>query len=279
MKLAHLILAHAEPRQLERLADRLSHPDADIYIHLDEKTPIGAFEYLKNYENVFFIKKRVKVYWGTYNIVQATLNGFKEIIASGKDYQYINLLSGQDYPLKSQEFIHQYLRENQGTAFMNFLQFDPEWLEALPRIQGYHFNNLRIPGRYILQKIVNKILPKRKLPYNLTPVGRSQWFTIPIECVSYVLDYWENNGKFRRFVKLTWGPDEFIFQTILYNSVYKDKMVNNDLRYIDWSAKGVSPKTFSLSDAGILANSGKLFARKFDMNKDAAVLDYIDNSM
>src|SRR5471030_465481 len=131
MKLAHLVLAHNEPRQLERLVNRLRHPGADIYIHLDKKTAIGPFEYLKNMENVFFIQNRVKVYWGSYNIVQATLNGFKEILQLGIEYEYVNLLSGQDYPLKPQSYIHDFLSQNPGVAFMNFLPFDPDWLEAL----------------------------------------------------------------------------------------------------------------------------------------------------
>jgi hypothetical protein len=36
MKLAHLILAHNQPKQLERLLKRLQHNNADIYIHLDK---------------------------------------------------------------------------------------------------------------------------------------------------------------------------------------------------------------------------------------------------
>lgn len=278
MKLAHLILAHNEPRQLERLVKSLLHPDADIYIHLDKKTDIGLFENLRRLENVFFIKSRIKVYWGSYNILKATLNGFKEIIASGKNYNYLNLLSGQDYPLKSPEYIHNYLNKNPGIAFMNYLLVEPDWPEALPRIQQYHFTNFKIPGRYILQKIVNKLLPKRSLPDRLIPVGRSQWFTIPLECVTYIINYWENNTKLRRFIKYTWAPDEFIFQTILYNSEYKNRMVNNDLRYIDWSGGGVSPKMLTMADADSLATSGKLFARKFDINKDVAVLDFIDQT-
>src|SRR5260221_10663951 len=172
MKLAHLILVHTETGQLERLINRLSHPNADIYIHLDKKTPISSFEHLKNYRNIYFIKNRVKVYWGTYSIVQATLNGLKEIAASGKNYQFLNLLSEQDYPLKAQEFIHAHLNENPDKAFMYSLPFDPEWLEALSRIHKSHFNNFQIPGRYILQRIVNKSLPQRKLPFGLLPAGR-----------------------------------------------------------------------------------------------------------
>lgn len=278
MKLAHLILAHNQPAQLERLIKRLAHPDADVYIHLDKKTPGQQFEHLQKLPNVFFVHNRVKVYWGSYNIVQATLNAFKEILQSGKTYAFVNLLSGQDYPLTSAVNIHKFLRANEGKAFMNYLRFDPDWTEALPRIQEYHLNNLQVKGRYIIQKLINTILPKRTLPNGLIPVGRSQWFTIPVDCVRYIGDYWENQPKLRRFIKLTWAPDEFIFQTILYNSEYKSKMVNNDLRYIDWSGGGVSPKTLTMADAEQLLASGKLFARKFDQDKDSVILDLLDKS-
>jgi hypothetical protein len=278
MKIAHLILAHNQPAQLDRLIKRLAHPDADVYIHLDLKTAMVDFTHLQNLPNVFFIKNRVKVYWGSYNIVQATLNGFKEILNSGQKYEFVNLLSGQDYPLTSAQNIHSYLSDHQGVAFMNYLKFDPDWTEAIPRIEEYHFNTLQIKGRYALQKIVNKILPTRKLPNGLIPVGRSQWFTIPLDCVDYILKYWDSNPHLRRFIKFTWAPDEFVFQTILYNSEYRARMINDDLRYIDWSEGGVSPRTLTIADAGALLASEKLFGRKFDQNKDSLVLDELDRN-
>lgn len=279
MKLAHLILAHNQPRQLERLLHSLQHDNADIYIHLDKKTDVAPFQHLADIKNVYFIKNRIKVYWGTYNIVKATFNSFKEILASGNNYQYLNLLSGQDYPLRPQQELHDFLNANPGKAFMNYLLFDSEWLEALPRVRSYHFNNFRLPGRYILQELVNKIFAQRKMPNDMIPVGRSQWFTISMECVIYIHRYWRNTPKLRHFIKLTWGPDEFIFQTILFNSRYKDRMVNNDLRYIDWAGGGVSPKTLTIDDAEALTTSGQYFARKFDIAKDETVLDIIDRKI
>ncbi len=279
MKLAHLILVHNEPKQLERLIKRLEHPSTDIYIHLDKKADAAQFDYLKSRQNVHFIKNSVKVYWGTFSIVQATINSFKEIAKTGITYQYINLLSGQDYPLKSTEYIYQYLNANEGLIFMDYLAVEADWTEALARIRQYHLNNYKIPGRYAIQQIINKILPQRKMPYHLIPVGRSQWFTIPFECMVYILNFWQAHPKLRRFMKLTWGADEFIFQTILYNSVYKSKMLNDNLRYIDWSQGGASPKLLTMADADQLLSSEKLFARKFDRHKDELVLNYIDKQL
>jgi len=276
MQIAHLILAHNGPKQLERLVKRLAHPGAVVYIHLDKKTPIGPFEHLEDHPNVFFIKNRVKIYWGSYNMIKATLNAFEEITASGINYKVVNLLSGQDYPIKPQEEFHTYLAQHPDTAFMNYLEFETDWHEAVSRINQYHFNHFRIKGKYFFQKIVNKLLPERVFPQSLVPVGKSQWFTIPIECVEYIIEYWYTNKKLREFIKLTWAPDEFLFQTILYNSKFKDKMVNENLRFMKWSPGDVSPNTLTSNNLSEILNSGKFFSRKFDTNLDTKVLDIID---
>src|SRR5271170_7757286 len=114
MRLAHLILAHTNPEQLSRLIGRLTHDGSDIYVHVDLKTDITPFLPIKESWHVFFIENRVKVNWAGYSQVQSIVNGFKEILGSGKKYDYINLLSGQDYPIKSTEEIHSFLTNNPG---------------------------------------------------------------------------------------------------------------------------------------------------------------------
>lgn len=279
MKLAHLILAHNKPEQLARLVGRLAHPDADVYIHVDAKTNIQPFKKLGSIPNVYFILNRVAVYWGAFNVVQATINGFRQIISSGKAYSYVNLLSGVDYPLQPADAFQTYLNANPGKAFMNALVAETHWLEALPRVQKYHLNNYHFPVRNTVQRLMNKMLPQRKLPNNMVLVGRSQWFTAAADCVKYILDYWDSHPAFCRFMKLTWAPDEFVFQTILYNSPMRDCIVHDDLRYIDWSAGGASPKILTMHDADTLKTSGRYFARKFDIDKDAAILRYIDEHL
>ena len=277
MKLVHLILAHTAPVQLERLIEKLAHPDADIYIHIDKKATIADYQHLEGVKNVRLIKKRTKVGWGTYSMVEATICSIKEIQQTAKQYQYFNLLSGQDYALTSSSALHNFLDENSGIAYMNYLHMDTEWKEALPRIESYHFHNWSISGKYMFQFMVNLVLPKRKFPLGFTPIGRSQWFTIPMECIEYIMEFWKANASLRQFIKWTWAPDEFIFQTILYNSPYKGRMVNKDLRYIDWSAGGVSPKTLIMEDAEAIVASGEFYARKFDLKRDPKIFDYIDN--
>lgn len=276
MTIAYLILAHANPKQLYRLVTKLADDDTAIYIHIDAKANLQDFLFIAQLPNVFFIAKREKVYWGAYSIVQATLNGFEEIIASGNAYQYITLLSGQDYPLKSNSAIVNFFKANPDKAFMEFYSINDVWQEAIPRLNKYYLTNYPFAGSNKLEVLINKLLPKRQPPANLVFVGRSQWFSITLEQAKYIVTTLITNNKLRRFFKFTWGSDEFVFQTLLYNSPFKSQMVNDNLRYIDWSAGGASPKTFTIADADTLQQTDKLFARKFNEATDVEILNTID---
>lgn len=275
MKIAHLILTHANPSQLKRLIQRLAHPNADFYIHVDLKTDIKPFVSISS-ENIKFIENRVSVHWGAYSIVQATVNSFEAILSSNHSYDYINLLSGQDYPIKSTAAIHQFFENNPGKAFMHTLSVADEWQEAIPRLTKYHLSNYHFVGRHLAEKYLNILMPSRKMPNDLVPVGRSQWFTITGEHAQYIVNYLQENKNVRRFFELTWGSDEIVFQTILFNSIYQKDMINDNLRYIDWSEGKASPKTFTMADFPTLLHSDKLFARKFNAEIDVNILNEFD---
>ncbi|WP_221391796.1 beta-1,6-N-acetylglucosaminyltransferase [Dyadobacter sp. NIV53] len=279
MKIAHLILAHSEPSQLERIINKLAHQDAYFFIHLDQKISQEAFQYLTSMDRVYLIPDRVKVAWGAYSLVQATIIGFQAIVNSGLRIDYINLLSGSDYPLKPANEIHAFFDENKGRNFMGFESVNEQWLEAIPRITQYHLTNYAFPGKYIVQRWINILTPKRKMPDGLIPVGRSQWMSITTEAVQYILQYLNSHPHIVRFFELTWAPDEMIFQTILYNSDFKGSLVNNNLRYIDWAAGNPSPKILDEQDLEKLLASDKLFARKFDSSKSRRVLDMLDEKI
>lgn len=282
MKLVHLIMAHNQPpvAELARLVRKLRHPDAVLYIHYDLKfdlTPVQDF--FAGDTDIFFVKNRVKVGWATYSMIEATANSFREIMQDFPQLDYLNLLSGQDYPLRPVEQFHAYLEQHPGKAFMHTLDVRTEWKEAISRVTQYHLDSLDIPGKYFIQGWMNRILPERRMPGNMIPVGRSQWFTISGKHVRYILETLEQNKALVRFFKLSWAPDEMLFQTILYNSAYRKDMVNDNLRYIDWSEGNKNPKLLTSEDLSPMLQSGKFFARKFSAAKDAAVLDMLDRQL
>jgi len=104
------------------------------------------------------------------------------------------------------------------------------------------------------------------------------WFCLTKKDVDYTLEYLKNKPDLLDFFRHTFAPDEIFFQTIIMNSPLKDTVMNDNLRYIDWSRKGVPLSAFlTIDDADNLLNSSKLFARKFDIELDEAILDLIDS--
>lgn len=278
-KIAHLILAHNNPVQLARLISKLQHPDATFYLHLDAKADIAQFSDLLKTPQVYFIQRRIKVYWGSYSIVQATINSFVEILAANKGYHFINLLSGNDYPIKSTAHIHEFFDRHPNNIFMEYLTEDSGWWQSIKtRVTRYHLTDFHFPGSYMAQTFINKILPQRTPPKGLTLVGRSQWLTITAQSAQYVVDYLREHPAVKKFFRLSWGADETAIQTILFNSPFKHQIINNNYRYIDWSEQKASPKTLTMADAGKLSTSDCLFARKFDLVTEPAIINYLDST-
>jgi hypothetical protein len=277
MRLAHLILAHDRVSQLGRLIKRLAHPSVDIFLHIDAKANIADFVCLKNLNNVYFIGRRVNVHWGKYSMVKATLCSMEEILANGVKYSHINLLSGQDYLLKSNDQIVDFFLANTGNDFMTSLPLKEAFPAALSRVLKYNFGDYEFKGIYKIQAIVNYLTPQRRVPSGLEMYGLSQWIAITPKSASYVINYLKVNPRKRRFFRMTGGPDEFIFQTILHSSPYKSGIVNDNLRYIKFEGANTHPDTFTLSNSKELISSGKFFARKFDAEVDSDILNYLDN--
>ena len=276
MKIAHLILAHKNPAQLEKLIRALQHSLAFFYIHVDKKSDIKPFEYLVNLNNVSFIKRRTKIYWAGYGTIQATLNGIEEIPLH--NYNHVNVISAQDFPIKSPEYIYNFLSEKKDIQFITCESVKDVWKEAEIRVTKYHFINWKIPGKFIIEKLVNKILPERKFPYKYEIVGRANWFTITSEAAQYILHFIKRHPQIVHFFKYSWGADELIFSTILYNSYFKNKIEDN-LVYVDWSEEKAHPKILNSDDLNALASSEKLFARKFDAEKDARIIELVEKNL
>lgn len=279
MKIAHLIFVHNRPNQAERLIKKLISERADIYIHVDKKSNINQFDFSELQSKIYFIKNRVAMNWGNYSMVKAMVNSLEEILQTGVNYSHINLLSGQDYPLQPVEKLESFLLENKGKTFMRYLLIPNEWNNAAERLIRYNLGDWKLPGKYKIQHFINRYFPERKFPKHLQPYGGSAWFIITPECTRYVLDYLRDNPKLTSFIKYIWAVDEIVFQTVLVNSPHKDTIVNENLRYIHFKGESPHPTVFTKQDAETLLQSGKFFARKFCLQVDSEILDYLDAKM
>lgn len=281
MRMCYLIQAHKYPEQVARLVNKIMHPQMDIYIHVDKK--VNEYPFRKAIKNncVFFIQDRVNVRWAGFSNALATVNGLREILSSKIQYEYIHVISGQDYPIKSNDNIFDFFLKNMGKEFMHYKSLYDEWQEALPKIEHYHFEDWSIKGKYRLSFLLRRILPKRKFPYSWKPYGYSRWFSITSHLAKYMIEFMDNHPEFVKFFRYTTCGDEIFFCTIALHSPYAENIVNDDLRYVDWSTKiqdpkAANPKILTIDDWDKLKASDKLWARKFDMHKDNEILSLID---
>lgn len=282
MKMATLITTYKQPYLLERILKAMQYEGFDFYIHVDKKVDIKQFEYLSQFPNVYFIKNRIDVKWAGYTMIRALVSGIEEILSSGIRYDFINHMSGQCYPIKPAEFLYHHLQRHIGTNFLSCQPQSSTWLkEAAYRYEKYHFPDSDIRGSDRVASIISFILPKRKLPFDYTLYGSQfgAYWTITGEAAKYIVDYMSEHPEIEKFFSKTWGPDEFLFNTILMNSPHKENVINNNFRYIDWSKGGSRPKVLTVQDYPSLAASDCLIARKFDVEVDSAILDKIDSGL
>lgn len=110
MKHAYLIVAHTDFKILERLLDLLDYPGNDIYVHIDKKVSYDI-KYHPVYSKLFTVSNehRIDVRWADCTIAWAEMELYKLAHNHGP-YGYYHLMSGIDLPLKSQNFIHRFLK-------------------------------------------------------------------------------------------------------------------------------------------------------------------------
>jgi len=294
MKLVYIILAHTNFEQTFRLFNKLNTQNSTFVFHISKNCEPQFFErvqaVLKDFDNCFFAK-RTRVRWGQFDINQAIIYAIDTIIDNQIDFEYAILLSGQCYPIKSNEIITQVLEQNKGKQFLeskplNELNHIKEWVEK------YHFwvgkRHFRYPYQAsdsIIRKLSKSFLAlflpgKRRMPRGYIPYKGSFLWMLTKDCLYYLHKQIHSPvGKdLIKFLKHTNNSGEIFFHTILMNSMYKDSVINNDLRFIIWPAGG-HPYIFTSDDYKKIESSDCLFIRKVDTRIDSTILDLIDNKI
>lgn len=243
-----------------------------LYSHR-RKDDISEFSGYIYGNNISFIDSRVRVRWGHFSLVAATLNLLRAAIASEHD-RYC-LLSGVDYPVKSAAEISETL----GSSRFEYIHYDqrPEFHRRYEKFY-YFFKH----ENWLLRKLsklsiaTQDALPKRRFPGGFTPYFGSQWWCITHDCTRHVLDFTDSKPSIVKFFKTTLCSDEMYFQTIIMNSHFADNVVCDNLRYIDWTNCTHSPNTLGQADLQKIVSSRALFARKFDLDADPEIFDDLD---
>src|SRR5262249_50436576 len=125
---AYLILADRAPDQLARLVRSLPE-NSPVLIHIDLRAGAKIYErcveLLSDRPKLKFVTRH-KCWWGSFGIVEGTISLVQTLIDDGTNFDYATLLSGSDYPIKSNSKIAEFLSQNRGREFIeSFLLTTP----------------------------------------------------------------------------------------------------------------------------------------------------------
>ncbi|MDD2870867.1 MAG: beta-1,6-N-acetylglucosaminyltransferase [Candidatus Gracilibacteria bacterium] len=272
INIAYLILVHRLPKQFKRMFKSLYVPNNYYLIHIDKKADQKIHseikEFIKDFQNTYILESE-SIVWGGYSMVQVELNGIKKLLEISAKWDFFINLSGQDFPMKSQKEITNYLSKNINNSYLKIAEQLLERPETMNRIENYFIDN----GDNVSQ-IISK---KRDYMENVIPYIGGQWMILTRKCCEFIINNIETK-KFEKFYTNTLIADESFFQTLLMNSSFSGKIINDDKRSIIWVAEGdikLRPKTFNNTDIDFLSINGNLFARKFDDNIDSDIINQI----
>lgn len=290
----YFILAHKKPEQLSALISLLQDGKSFFFIHVDKSVALHLFEAITQMEHCYFIKQRERSTWGGYGLVQATLNGMKEIQEYMKNNQqnvnyHCILLSGEDLPLKSNKTIHNFLESKPEKSFIHHwkLPYEKWWNGGLFRFESlYVFDYHKRPkAHYWLNKIIRKLqlhflFPinriKKKYP-DVALYGGSQWMILSEKLIEFLVETSNRSPKFSKLFKYVLAPDELYFPTLIHHFQKGQPFVieNTPTHLILFEGNKPNPKYLSVIDLKDNSKETMLFARKFDNAINGDTIAYI----
>lgn len=284
MKIAFLILCHKNEIQIKMLVKQLNNEYTDIYVHIDSK--FGKIERLSQ-ENIILLDncERVDVKWSSFSMVTATLNLINKCLSSGKKYDYVFLVSGQDFPLKSNMQILEYLKSNNGCNYIEIKNHNENYQSVFPKRNELYYPQWMINTSFFA-KVIRKMyilltggrsytyrLFKRKNTTGLDFEYGSQWWCLQGQVLEWMMNYINNHPEYPTFFKNALTPDECFFQTLFINSPFANTR-KDKLMWLQWA--GNHPRLIVEDDIdSLIKNNSVLFARKFDMSVNSRPIEML----
>lgn len=271
MKIGFVILAHESPERLKPLLEGLLASGRNVFLHHDAGTGTDTAEILSSLDTPsgagnLYLADRVKVEWGEWSIVKATLNCLRKAAENQDDSDYYFLLSGSCMPVKPVRF----LEESLGGEDVDYIEAvnaeENRWITQgiqEERWEQFHFFNWRSQQwRFDNSlKFQEKLGVKRKLPLSHVAHMGSQWWCLRRSTVTKILDLLDKHPQVERFYKYTWVPDELFFQTMAGNLVPRREIVARPLTRYAFNSWGI-PRVYYNDDYPELLSENRFFVRK-----------------
>jgi hypothetical protein len=318
MRIAFLILNHRPPTQLLRLIKvlRSELPDSPIIVHHDEFAADLSRSLLDFDDNAFLLTTGAPISWGDFGVVDAYWQCLSWI-CENVEFDWVVLLSGQDYPIKPLRMLAADLAATGADIVLDATPIDElgRRKDRVNRRRRYLYQyrpgQVRVGARPsparswlrrragVLADIFNNVQPfcyvykfsdqqpwwlgwrARRTPF--TPAEPcwfgSVWLTLSRRAAGYVATAVRDRPDFVDYYRRTAHSDESATATLVCNAPWA-RIERRDLHYVRWThASTGHPDVFRTEDLPELLAAPGYFARKFDIGADAHVLDELDEML
>lgn len=276
MVINYCFTVYNEPELLRHTILRLQHSNARFFIHVDKRVDEDVFrEALQNIDNVMFIKNRVASQWADISTVKAIMGLLRAAIADGEK-GYCVVLSGQDYPIKSAEYIYDYFfgaypkqfihaesEENWDRHLKHWMysHIYSHWISLIGKtkiiIKPYRFFKLyalgtltwrdapallrRLFSFHTMNRIWKCYTTPRVVPSSFTIYASETWFQITNEAATYALAYLDSHSDLYDFYETFGFPEESLLQSIILSNVELHAQWHGDfLSYVNRNSSDAS---------------------------------------
>jgi hypothetical protein len=299
--IAFLVASHTRPAQLARLAGRLlgDAERARVVVHHD---PTGAplDRARLAHPRLDFVPDPVPVRWGDFSQVAMFLRGARHALAAAP-FDWLVTLSGQDYPLRPVAELEAFLAATGRDGFIEGAavavpplahrlagradefarRYLYRWRAVAPGARR-RAATAAWPRRLQRDLPDGRLLvgtPRLRLPFDAAfrCYRGADWVTLSRRAVVAAVAAADARPDLVAHYRATVLPTESFLHTLLHNDPGLD-LSHDYARFTRWRPGSAHPEVLTRADLEALRASPAFFARKFDVEVDAAVLDALDGA-
>jgi len=288
---AYVVISHRQPDQVLRLARtlRTASPSCTLVMHHDDRASALDEAALAALGGVERVLPPTPVAWGwtsQLEMLQRCLAHALERV----DFAWLVVLSGQDYPIRRLEDSERELHAGGFDAYLETAPVQPPaWSRAdadeFARRYFYRYRAIRPPGPVLRRAVsaARPLLTLREMPWG-TALGLrrrgpgvgvrrgADWLTLSRRAVERLVGA---SPELVRHYRRALMPTESFPHTVLHATAGL-RLSGDTRRFTRWEPGSPNPAVLTLGDLDAMLASGNDFARKFDPDVDAAVLDALD---
>jgi hypothetical protein len=269
-QIAFILLCHKDPEGIIAQTLRLTAAGDCVAIHFDGRANQQDYDRIRTAlagnARVTFTRRRIKCGWGEWSLVAATLAALKAALADFPGATHFYMLSGDCMPIKTAEYIHARLEDEDVDCIESFDFFGSGWIKTgiqEERLIYRHWFNERQRKWlfYTSMELQKKFGLARTIPEDLKMRIGSQWWCLRRRTVEALMEFLARRRDIVRFFSTTWIPDETFFQTLVAHLVPDREIRSRTLTFLMFTDYGM-PVTFYDDHYDLLLAQGYLFARK-----------------